>query len=163
MKIFVWNKFSTSHKVFIDITFQMLRISLSSPTFLCSWFFLSLTGKWKTKWKEKNQKKKKGTQRFLEGFSVSIWVQLSCWNGWPFTVFHCFVYSFPLWDLIRILNRVWQLVGVPVEFVATLSLCNFSMRASARFWRFWTTTEEKWNHDRNKILDYFNEQMRKGP
>lgn len=44
MKIFVWNKFSTSHKVFIDATFQILRILLSSPTLLCSWFLLSLPG-----------------------------------------------------------------------------------------------------------------------
>lgn len=90
MTIFVWNKFSSSHKVFIDATFQMLRILLSSPTFLCSWFFLPLPGK-----------KKKSTTRLFICVYFKLFAELFKWLIFLFPL-HGVLF---LWDLIRVFYK----------------------------------------------------------
>lgn len=95
MTIFVWNKFSTSHKVFIDATFQMLRILLSSLTFLCSWFFLSLPG----------EKKRNSRMFFCVYFKLLA------------ELFKWLIFLFPLhgvlflWDLIRVFHKNMTISG----------------------------------------------------
>lgn len=143
MKIFVWNKFSASHKVFIDATFQMLRILLSSPTFLCSWFLLSLP------------KKKKATFRMFFCVYFKPLAELFKW----------LIFLFPLLgvlflrDLIRVFHKILTINGfcneihdlylyLPSPHKSHQVLCKHKVLV------LWDQMEEKWNSDRDKISDH---------
>lgn len=89
MRIFVWNKFSASHKVFIDATFQMLRILLSSPTFFCS------------------LPEKKSTFRMFFCVYFKLLAELFKWLIFLFPL-HGVLF---LWDLIRVFHKNLTISG----------------------------------------------------